>query len=109
MVDNVSAQAKQEHATTLQQFKILYRSKYMPLKADYEKCCDEIQRLREGKAAAMEANEKWRAQVEMLSATHWAQLTCSLYSPMSMKRQRPQLIIALMPTGGHSTAAAAEG
>lgn len=54
---------RQEHAATLQQFKVLYRNKYVPLKTEYERSCEDMQRLREGRAAAMEATEKWRAQV----------------------------------------------
>lgn len=55
-------QLQEQHALTEQQFKILYRSKYLPLKEEHDRCGSEMLRLRDSRAAALEANEKWRAQ-----------------------------------------------
>jgi hypothetical protein len=55
-------QVQEHHALTEQQFKILYRSKYLPLKEEHDRCSSEMARLRDSRAAALEANEKWRAQ-----------------------------------------------
>lgn len=54
---------REEHATTEQQFKTLYRSKYLPLKEEVGDCRQDIARLKACRLADAEACEKWRAQV----------------------------------------------
>ena len=58
-----AAQVREEHAKTEQQFKMLYRSKYLPLKEEAQECRQDIARLKACRAADAEACEKWRAQV----------------------------------------------
>ena len=59
-------QVREDHANTEQQFKTLYRSKYLPLKEEVQECRQDIARLKACRAADAEACEKWRAQVRPL-------------------------------------------
>ncbi len=56
-------QVREDHANTEQQFKTLYRSKYLPLKEEVQECRQDIARLKACRAADAESCEKWRAQV----------------------------------------------
>ena len=58
-----AVQVREEHTKTEQQFKTLYRSKYLPLKEEAQECRQDIARLKACRAADAEACEKWRAQV----------------------------------------------
>ena len=56
-------QVREDHANTEQQFKTLYRSKYLPLKEEVQECRQDIARLKACRAADAEACVMWRAQV----------------------------------------------
>ena len=63
-------QVREDQANTEQQFKTLYRSKYLPLKEEVQECRQDIARLKACRAADAEACEKWRAQVRPPARCH---------------------------------------
>ncbi len=63
----LALQVREEHAQTEQQFKTLYRSKYLPLKEEVQDCRQDIARLKACRTADAEACEKWRSQVGVIT------------------------------------------
>ena len=94
-----------------QQFKTLYRSKYLPLKEEAQECRQDIARLKACRAADAEACEKWRAQVRIYdsfslgirSGIFACQLLMCLHAESGMRRGActrlgfPSILVCRLP------------